>query len=275
LIPSEDSPGNGVARRNPAISHEGIVMKRRVATAGAALCAAAMLAGTVPAAANAAPSAIEELAALNPETTTTELSRDLAQYAKSKNISVSQATNEVLAEARSSQLSANSAKRSASKDAGLSLDSSGSGSTVVLGSAARRGDIFISPASTLFVEHGHTGIYYTTSVVVEAPGGDKLSRAVATSTYRVGSGSIKQYISATTTQRESAANLAYGSLRGKEYNFNFAFNRNAYGTKMNCSQLVWAAYLRTTGLDLDGNGGTGVYPYNIRDHSRTVKYQTL
>lgn len=44
---------------------------------------------------------------------------------------------------------------------------------------------------------------------------------------------------------------------------------------MNCSQLVWVAYMEAAGIDLDSNGGPGVYPYDIRDSSYTVTYQWL
>lgn len=47
------------------------------------------------------------------------------------------------------------------------------------------------------------------------------------------------------------------------------------GTTMNCSQLVWAAYMKSLNVDLDGNGGNGVYPGDIRDSPHTITYQTL
>ncbi len=33
--------------------------------------------------------------------------------------------------------------------------------------------------------------------------------------------------------------------------------------RLNCSQLVWFAYVRTTGTDIDGNGGMGAYPRDL------------
>ncbi|KAB7789844.1 hypothetical protein [Bifidobacterium leontopitheci] len=44
---------------------------------------------------------------------------------------------------------------------------------------------------------------------------------------------------------------------------------------MNCSQLAWASYYYTSKLDLDSNGGSGVYPKDIRDSQYTLTYKTL
>ncbi len=144
-----------------------------------------------------------------------------------------------------------------------------------MGPAKRKGDIFVSPASTFFVQHGHTGIYYSTTTIVEAPGAGKKSRSIAANKVQVGRGAVKQYVRTTSTNRGKAANYAFNKLRGKGYNANFAVNKSTTGSKMNCSQLVWAAYKAATGIDLDGNGGPGVYPYNIKDSSKTVTYKTL
>ncbi|MBP3222386.1 MAG: hypothetical protein J6M18_00455 [Actinomycetaceae bacterium] len=63
--------------------------------------------------------------------------------------------------------------------------------------------------------------------------------------------------------RNKAANRAKTYV-GRAYNLKgFAFNKTANG-KMNCSQLVWAAYKTATGIDLDGDGGHGVYPRDIK-----------
>lgn len=255
-------------------------MNRKIAGAGVALVGALIISGTTPAIAatsqdTVSSATVKELVMLNPGTSAGEITQNIKNYAQSQGISEAAAAKAALADARSSAAEAKPALLA--KDSTLSLASSSSGGsgTVTLGSAVRKGDIFVSPSSTLFINHGHTGIYYTPSVVVEAPGVGKLSRSIATSTYRVGKGAVKQYIRGTTTQRSKAANLAFNSLRGKAYNTNFAFNKDAYASKMNCSQLVWAAYKRATGIDLDGNGGPGVYPYNIKDSSKTVTYKVL
>jgi hypothetical protein len=43
----------------------------------------------------------------------------------------------------------------------------------------------------------------------------------------------------------------------------------------NCSKLVWGAYLLKAGLDIDKNGGAGVYPRDMRDSGHTVTYKTI
>lgn len=60
---------------------------------------------------------------------------------------------------------------------------------------------------------------------------------------------------------------------GAGYNLDFAFNKTD-GPTYNCSQLVWAAYRNATlgELDLDSNGGFGVYPTDVRDSKETTEY---
>lgn len=150
------------------------------------------------------------------------------------------------------------------------MSSSSGGGTVYLGAASAKGDVFVSPSSTLFIEHGHTGIYYSKTVVVEAPGGNVKSRSIAASALRVGKGAVKQSVTVSTAKRDASANYAYNKLRSKAYNSNFAVNRDAYGRDMNCSQLVWAAFKIGASIDIDSDGGFGVYPYNIKDSKYTT-----
>ena len=63
---------------------------------------------------------------------------------------------------------------------------------------------------------------------------------------------------------------------GKDYDFNFYNNKEntAEGNKtFNCSELVWKAWKFNgeANVDIDSNGGSGVYPNNIRKSDRTVK----
>ncbi len=123
-------------------------------------------------------------------------------------------------------------------------------------------------------ERAHA-IYYAKSAIVEAPGGDLKSRSISANSTVVGQGTVKQHVDVSQSTRNSAASYAYSNLRGKPYNSNFFMNRFEYGSTMNCSQLVWAAYLIKAGIDIDGNGGLGVYPYNIKDSRFTSTYATL
>lgn len=59
---------------------------------------------------------------------------------------------------------------------------------------------------------------------------------------------------------------------GKDgYSYNFVTNRSTdhYGDK-NCSKLIWSAYQINGGLDLDKDGGLGVYPRDVRDAKQTT-----
>ncbi len=67
---------------------------------------------------------------------------------------------------------------------------------------------------------------------------------------------------------------AQDHLLNKPYNIYFATNKKPYGKKMNCSQLVWAAYKNSAKVDLDGNGGPGVYPKDIVKSSKTKTWRT-
>lgn len=155
------------------------------------------------------------------------------------------------------------------------LSSGGTKRNIRVGSARNKGDVVYTPAKTAGYNHGHSGIYYSKTVLVEAPGVGKKSKATGQVNFLVARGAHKQYVKTSSSNRSKAANKAYTSYRGKSYNSNFANNKKTSSTKMNCSQLVWAAYKSTSGIDLDGNGGPGVYPGNIRNSPRTVTYKTF
>lgn len=144
---------------------------------------------------------------------------------------------------------------------------------VRLGSSRYKGDIFHSYASTVGVEHGHTGIYYTRSTIVEAPGGSARSRSRAASTHNVCAKAYKMYVRASQNTRNKAANYAFNRFRGKAYDSAFWKNKNSSDSKLNCSELVWKAYKRN-GIELDYNGGPGVYPNDIKKDGSTVVYAT-
>ncbi|WP_404289223.1 hypothetical protein [Glutamicibacter arilaitensis] len=250
-------------------------MKKHYPLVGLALSSLLLVGSAIPASAGTTSGSLNELKDLNPGITVTELKSSLDDYAQVEGISLDQAVKRALSESKSSTVKAAGNSPTRSLNVGTAASSGGAVTGVKLGSAARKGDIFVSPAATGFVQHGHTGIYYSTATLVEAPGGSKTSRSIAARDYKVGKGAVKQYISTTSTKRSVAANHAFNKLRGKAYNNNFAFNKSTTGTKMNCSQLVWAAYKAAAGIDLDGNGGPGVYPYNIKDSSKTITYKTL
>lgn len=63
---------------------------------------------------------------------------------------------------------------------------------------------------------------------------------------------------------------------GKGYDANFSDNKKntvANNKRMNCSELVWKAWKFKKNVDLDSNGGPGVYPNNIKNSNRTKLIQ--
>lgn len=210
----------------------------------------------------------EHLASMMPGMTSEEVEKVVADAAVRNGIGQDELLETYIQEAENSITNAKNAEADGS--AGPNQDLS---SVVNLGNAQRKGDIFVSPASILFVEFGHAGIYYRTNLIVEAPGLGSVSRSVGSGTRQVGSGAQKFGVSTTTANQSGAADYAYNNLRGRVYNTNFFDNRYITGG-MNCSQLVWAAY-STRNIELDSNLGSGVYPYDLPPSTYTYLYQTL
>lgn len=140
------------------------------------------------------------------------------------------------------------------------------------GNSRNRGDLMYSAASTFGINHGHSAIYYTRNTVVHAIGPGVNSRAESASN-RIGrQGGIElQSVSTTVANREKAAIYAYNNLRNIPYDSVFAANKITM-SKLNCSSLVWRAY-KHVNIDLDSNGGPGVYPADIRNSRFTSTYE--
>lgn len=142
------------------------------------------------------------------------------------------------------------------------------GPTVVkyLNDAERVGDIFYRHSAP-----GHNGIFYSKRYFEHAPGLGKVVTWGDSRSYTMSSRSRKMFVIAHWSQSEGAATWAKGRA-GAEYRKAFWDNKYFSG-RMNCSQLVWAAYKRQE-IDIDSNGGKGVYPRNIRDDKDVVSYQS-
>ncbi|WP_143180520.1 hypothetical protein [Bowdeniella nasicola] len=194
-----------------------------------------------------------------------------ADYAKDNRITRAEALAQAIGE-----LKAAAKEEAAIGDSAATADSidirSGGGGTRKLVNATQKGDIFYTPARTLTYNHAHVGIYNSTSTVVHAPG-EGLSRQDKIGNVEVSRGSTR-LMTVWTTQgkRNSAANYAYNHLRNRPYRINFAFNKTKNGA-INCSQLVWVAYHDGSGIDLDSDGGPGVYPHDILYSRSTHVYK--
>lgn len=206
---------------------------------------------------------IRQLAQANPDASEDEISAAAIEIAAREGISVNDALETASNEAVTAIDSAGPTPSSSS--------SSGTSSRFTLGVGKNTGDIFYTQASTSGFNHGHVGIYDTTSTIIEAPGLNQKSHKIQASAVRVSKGAVKQLVRTKQYLRDAAAANARHYL-GRDYNSVFFNNKNQNG-KMNCSQLVWAAYYYGPGIDLDSNGGLGVYPTDIRDSPRTQTYQ--
>lgn len=129
----------------------------------------------------------------------------------------------------------------------------------------------------------HVGIYTANNKITEALANGVKTRTVGKKmkeypfiTYKVvtkSNGNTRYSLE----KRKSTAAWAKGQV-GRSYDTNFANNKentSASNKKFNCSELVWKAWKFKGKLDLDSNGGKGVYPNNIKDSNRTkVVYQS-
>lgn len=171
---------------------------------------------------------------------------------------------------------AQAAEADASSEVGITSSDDGACKTKkTVGNARHKGDVFHSYAKTTVFKHNHVGIYYTTKTIVEAPGSGSKSRSVTASTLKKCGPIYKMFVDTKQSNRDKAANHAYDKFRGLAYDTNFYDNKDNSNGKLNCSELVWKAYKHGANIDLDGDGGEGVYPDNIKDDSSTVVYQTI
>jgi uncharacterized protein YycO len=221
--------------------------------------------------------AFNRLLALNPELTSAELDASMTEAAAVAGSTYTQAVNNALVEAQA-MAQAEATTSTASTSSGKVSALGGSNPTCIrreVGNSKYRGDIFWATASTYGVPHGHMGIYYYVNNVIEARGSGYLSNSfsVAGRTYCAKIQKMDVYTSIATQNK--AADYAYNNLRGKKYNSNFAFNKGSNISSLNCSELVWKAYKRSVNIDLDHDGGYGVYPNDVLQSSKTRVYQTI
>ncbi|KEZ48801.1 hypothetical protein [Metabacillus indicus] len=137
---------------------------------------------------------------------------------------------------------------------------------------AHAGKIFHSKSSTVGVQHGHVGIYGTENSLTQANPGRGVTWDHAKST-KVQKGSVILGVNVGKATADTAVARSK-EFWGQGYNYNFISNKSTKVKAANCSQLVWAAY-KHAGVDLDANGGSGVYPNDILKDNNTWVYQTV
>jgi len=158
-------------------------------------------------------------------------------------------------------------------DAAISSDSDCT-EKVKVGNSRYKGDIFHSFAKLDHGTRNHVGVYYTTKIIVEAPGPGSRSQSRTAATLTKCGPVHKMFVKTTQANRDTAAGYAYRKLRGKP--FDTHSNKNKYNGdhELNSSELVWRAYLAAN-IDLDRDGGTAVHADDIKNDGSTVIYSTL
>lgn len=210
--------------------------------------------------------AFNQLLARNPDVTAAELDASMLAAADAAGLTYNQAVMTALAEAQRAEAVEGQASTQSVNTACIKRD---------LGTSRYRGDIFWAAASTYGVPHGHMGMFYQTNVVVEARGKGILSGSFSVVGRQYCKNIEKMDVATSVSTQSVAANDAYFNLRGKSYNSNFAWNKGGNISTLNCSELVYKAYKRAVNIDLDGNGGLGVYPNDIKNSAKTRTYAVI
>lgn len=230
-----------------------------------------------PSAAGASPSSDDtseiaaQVAALNPGTTPQEVTEAAERWAEEDGSSTEEVLQEFLARSNEEHQAnqhaleqfgptAHTDKLYPQSTAGIT-PTSGGGGTITLPNGAYKGDVFYTPSA--WQPFGHAGIYGGTDWIVEASGPTYKSRWRWSYEVTVRRGGKEVWYHTTQAKQDAAADYAYNHLLGYFYNPHFFSNKESRPALLNCSQLVWYAYKYGAGLDVDGDGGPGVYPEDL------------
>lgn len=176
---------------------------------------------------------------------------DVLQVSKRMGISYGDALNILLDEMRSQET--------------IPLTSTRAGYTLPAG---LMGNAFYTQAYFSSWNHGHAGLFSAPETIIHAPGGDKLSREEKRQAIIVGGGDY--YLKYKYNSGFVAMISKARSLTGKGYSMSIDNKSCTNNNVVNCSQLVYCAYL-AGGYNVDSNGGLFVSPADIRDSSHFVK----
>ncbi|MBB1483623.1 hypothetical protein H5392_07080 [Tessaracoccus sp. MC1865] len=226
---------------------------------------------------------IDEILSVNPSVSSKELAESIADHAINRGISeedVVAMLYEDSSEARAAHIP---------KATELSTNSTGEGTAVKLGCAAA-GYFTYSYSKTLTVAHGHNTLFTGQCEAVHMPGRDIPSIRRITSTYtglRTHASypaHLRRVDGASINMNDRAGQFGINRLSANvQYESDFSFNKHplwpfaslddqVWKSTYNCSSLVWAAwmYASTYNVDLDRNGGPGVYPEDLWKSPLTV-----
>ncbi|MBY0596507.1 hypothetical protein [Bacillus bingmayongensis] len=206
---------------------------------------------------------LNEIKKMQPDLSTSELISSINEMAKNTGNTKEAITKQIYKELKADEAQGK-------KEANKKINTlGGSGGTVSVGNS-NMGDFFYTGSYTAYLNHGHVGMYYNSNTIVESVPGDGV-RTLSTTARKVDKGDAVVKSVNTTWQNKNDAAWWVKSRVGKDgYSYNFATNRTTghYGAK-NCSKLIWSAYQLNGGLDLDKDGGAGVYPRDVRDAKQT------
>ncbi|KMY28992.1 hypothetical protein ACZ11_17845 [Lysinibacillus xylanilyticus] len=221
-----------------------------------------------------AESYVDDILKLQPDISEEELLQDVQMIASNTGQSEQVILEQIYTELKEDEAKGIAEKSAYSKEKYGVSPRGGSGGTVSIGSSTK-GNFYYTPSETAYLDHGHVGMYYTSTTIVESVPSDGV-RTISTSARKVdSSGSVVKSVSTSTTNRNNAADWAYTQV-GQSYSYNFATNRlTGHDGAKNCSKLIWSAYKVNGNLDLDVDGGLGVYPRDVRDASDTVLVRNI
>lgn len=163
--------------------------------------------------------------------------------------------------------------------------------------SATAGDIFFVDSNSAW---NHVGLYQTSTIIVEAMPDDGVQfwsiynqesyqEPVENPADNSNDSCILRVSSLSSTTRGNVATWPSNNItEGTPYDYDFLNNKSDYYTvnmgttdmpnyvtypesdAYNCSELVWKAFKKVASVDLDNNGGLGVYPNDIYNSSLTV-----
>ncbi|AND38337.1 MULTISPECIES: YiiX/YebB-like N1pC/P60 family cysteine hydrolase [Cytobacillus] len=216
---------------------------------------------------------LKEIVKLQPGTTEKEILESVTEYAKSQKLSKDEVIKMVHSELiRDKEEGDKVAKENGNDKENIVIFGGSAGSYTLPMSS--KGNIYYTDSYTAYYNHGHVGMYSTSDKIVEAVPGDGV-RQIKYNGRNVEKNSIIQKVNVTSTQKSNAADWAVSQV-GDSYSFNFATNRlTGHDGDKNCSKLLWSAFTLKANIDIDNNGGLGVYPRDITASSYTSTIATI
>lgn len=238
------------------------------------------------------------LAKLVPNVSKGKLKDAVSYIAKKRKVSKSKALKSIISMLKKKK-AANAARRSRGSlgiEVGLApgagpiprSDSGGSGTPAL--AAHYVGDIFVT-TNGLTVgarNFGHTGIYYRQNRILHAPGVQYRAQIQDIDQVLMGPGTAYMTTSLGIQKQIDVAEYARDKYEGQHYNPLIFTNKIPDGhvfsgttlnptSLVNCSELVWSAYKRKGGIDLDGETLNtielfAVFPWDIEKSNKTYTY---